>query len=170
MLRLTKIQTMVQRIKESGEPYVNSVAKVGLVEMPEMSMEQFFDFNVARAKVQAKYQRMWLENDLDALILPPAPFTAPKIDMWEGNISYTALWNLLDYPAAIVPVGRVNKDDVRDNAAQFGPSDEKTYSMYTGPEDYADAPVTVQVVGMHQEDERLTLVVEAIDQIVHRLR
>lgn len=158
---------MVQRIKESGEPYVNSVAKVGLVEMPAMSMEQFFDFNVARAEVQARYQKMWLEHDLDALVLPPAPFTAPKIDMWEGNISYTALWNLLDYPAAIVPVGRVSKDDIVDKAARYGPRDEKVYSMYTGPQDFADAPITIQVVGMHQEDEYHTLVVEAIDRIIH---
>lgn len=37
----------------------------------------------------------------------------------------------------------------------------------TGPEDFAHAPLCVQVVGMRQEDESLLGVATAIDDILH---
>lgn len=135
--------------------------------MPGMSLDELFDFNTARDQVQSKHQRMWLDLGLDALIMPPAPFAAPKIDMWNGVISYTAIWNLLDYPAAIIPVGTVKESDVADHGAKYGAQDEETYTQYTGPADYKDAPLTIQVVGLHQEDEHLALVVQELDRLLH---
>lgn len=158
-------QDVIGYIDKSGEPMVNSVRKTGLVAMPEKNIHEVLDFTVARIGTQEKYRDMWLSNGLDALIMPPAPFTAPKIDMWGETIAYTGLWNLMDYPAAIIPVGKVSPDDKADEAAKYGEVDAKTYREYTGPEDYADAPTTIQVVGMKQEDEYLALVVGKLDAI-----
>ncbi|KAK5945520.1 hypothetical protein PMZ80_002725 [Knufia obscura] len=159
-------QDTVDYINQSGEPMVNSVRQTGLVALPAKSIHEILDFTVARIGTQEKYRDMWLSNGLDALIMPPAPFTAPKIDTWGGLAAYTALWNLMDYPAAIVPIGQVNPDDRVDEAAKYGAKDAKVYNRYSGPEQFADAPTTIQVVGMKQEDEYLALVVEKLDAIL----
>ena len=151
---------------KSGEPMVNSVRKTGLVAMPEKGIHEIFDFTVSRIGTQERFRNMWLSNDLDALIMPPAPFTAPKIDEWGGKVAYTGLWNLMDYPAAVVPVGKVSPEDKVDEAAKYGEEDVEAYKGYTGPEDFVDAPTTVQIVGMKQEDEYLALVVEKLDAII----
>jgi len=157
----------IDSMDKAGEPMVNSVQKTGLVALPEKNIHEILDFTVARIGTQEKYRQMWLSNGLDALIMPPAPFTAPKLDTWGGTIAYTGLWNLMDYPAAIVPVSKVGSDDKPDGAAKYGDEDAKIYNQYTGPEDYADAPTTVEIVGMRQEDEYLALVVEKLDAIIH---
>ena len=154
-------------VSKSGEPFVTSVQKTGLVAKAEKSVHELLDFTIARIQTQEKYRHMWLSNRLDALIMLPAPFTAPKIDTWGSKIAYTALWNLMDYPAAIIPVGKVSPDDKVDQAAKYGHEDVKVYEDYTGPEEYTDAPTTIQVVGMRQEDEYLMLVTEKLDEILN---
>lgn len=167
LLADTLYQAVVAQIEESGEPHVHSVAQSGLAARPGMMLEDLFDFNEAREKVQARYASMWLAAGLDALILPPAPFPAAKIDVWADTISYTAMWNLLDYPAMIIPTGRVSDADQPDSGARYGNYDEQIYRQYTGPTDFADAPITLQVVGMHQEDEWLALVGQKLDHILN---
>ena len=128
---------------------------IGLLLFPARSLPELYDFTVSRTAIQEQYQKLWLDNALDALIMPPAPFVAPKIDSWT-TVNYTSLWNLMDYPAAVIPFGKVHADDVvpdRDTNDMHG---------YTGPKDFADAPTTIQVVGMRQEDEYLSLVVQKL--------
>lgn len=44
-----------------------------------------------------------LERTLDVIICPPAPHPVPPIDRWN-SANYTSMFNLLDYPAGILPV------------------------------------------------------------------
>jgi amidase len=60
--------------------------------------------------------------------MPPAPYTAVPLDSWS-TASYTAIFNLLDYPAFVIPVGTVDSLDIRDSVAnaKYGDDDAELY-------------------------------------------
>lgn len=98
--------------------------------MPGTTLQGFFDLNVRRAEAANKYLKMFLDNSLDVVLMPPAPHTAVPLDCWT-KAAYTCLWNYLDYPAVVIPVDQVQDLDIADNLsnAKFGPDDEQLYSL-----------------------------------------
>lgn len=178
------LQFVQALIKSGKEPLVESVKKVDLAAIPAASMETYFQLNAARHRIQEVYRKLWIENGLDALIMPPAPHTAVPFDTW-GPITYTTLWNLLDYPAVIIPTGKVQPSDAADSIdnAKYGEQDAAMYRLCkysgdrprnttltgtdTGPEEYKDAPLTLQLVGMRQEDEKLARVAAVVDGVLN---
>ncbi|KAI4731061.1 amidase [Aureobasidium sp. EXF-10728] len=168
MFALDGCQFVQDLIKEGKEPQVESVKRVNLAAIPKSSMQGYMDLTAGRRKLQAAYHEFWFENELDAIMLPGAPQTATRFDEW-GPINYTMLWNFLDYPATIIPTGRVHESDVADGegSALYGEQDKQNYKLYDSPETYKDAPLSVQVVGMRQEDEALSEVVGLVDHILN---
>ncbi|KAH0359955.1 amidase, partial [Aureobasidium melanogenum] len=169
MFALDGCQFVQDLIKEGKEPQVESVKRVNLAAIPKSSMQGYMDLTAGRRKLQAVYHKFWLDNQLDAIMLPGAPQTATRFDEW-GPINYTMLWNFLDYPATIIPTGRVRESDVADgeDSALYREQDLKHYKLYDSPETYKDAPLSVQVVGMRQEDEALAGVVGLVDNILNQ--
>lgn len=100
--------------------------------------------------------------------MPPAPHTALPIDKWN-SASYTGLWNYLDYPAVVIPVGTVCESDLVDDVgnAKYGIEDKHLYGLYTGRDDYKDAPIAVQLVGYRHADEALMHVASLVDSLVN---
>lgn len=74
--------------------------------------------NIARDEYRQAYLRKWAETaqrsasgkPMDVLICPASSVQGTPHDVkpWWG---YSAQWNLLDYPAGIVPAGEVREDD-----------------------------------------------------------
>lgn len=174
-------------IKRGGEPEVESVKRTNLAAIPGATLQDYFELNAVRSKVKAAFQKFWLEHRLDALLYPPASTTATPLDEWKC-ITYTMLWNLLDYPAVIIPTGRVCETDSADGIenATFGPEDKENYKLCkyyvrcllakngaddfckdTGPQDFKNAPLSVQLVGMRQEDDRLMGIAQLVDDALH---
>lgn len=93
-------------------------------------MQGLFDLNVRRAKAAEQYLALFRDNDIDVILMPPAPHTAVALDTWT-SMTYTGLWNYLDYPAVVIPVDEVRDIDVVDDLsnAKFGADDEKLYSL-----------------------------------------
>jgi hypothetical protein len=93
-------------------------------------LQGFFELNVRRAEAAKTYLKLFRDNDLDAILMPPAPHTAVPLDCWS-TVTYTCLWNYLDYPAVVIPVDQVRDMDSADDLsnAKFGPDDEKVYSL-----------------------------------------
>jgi hypothetical protein len=73
---------------------------------------------------------LFRDNEIDVILMPPAPHTAVPLDHWT-KAAYNSLWNYLDYPAIVVPTDHVRETDSADDLsnAQFGPEDEKLYSL-----------------------------------------
>ena len=77
------------------------------------------------------YLQLFHSNDIDAILMPPAPHTALPLDQWT-NASYTGLWNYLDYPAVVIPVDTVceeldRADDIGN--ARYGDEDVRMYGL-----------------------------------------
>ena len=110
-------------IEESGEPWLPLTDWI-IRQNPcvkNLSREELEYWLEEREEYRSEYNRHWNETGtwnksrgkwegaIDALICPVAPWVAPKHNTakyWP----YTAVWNLLDYPALAFPAGKVNKD------------------------------------------------------------
>ncbi|KAK8122807.1 amidase [Apiospora sp. TS-2023a] len=160
----------LEQFGRTGEPLVPSLqALEPLLMQSGTTLKGFFDLNVRRAAAAKTYLSLFRDNELDVIMMPPAPHTAVPLDKWS-TITYTGLWNYLDYPAVVIPVDRVREGkDVANEVsnAKFGAEDARVYSLYTGPEDYRDAPVCVQLVGYRQQDRMLMNNAVILDGIIN---
>jgi amidase len=81
----------------------------------------------------------------------------------------TAHWNLLDYPGVVFPVTKVDSQlDPID--IQYVPKNEQdafVHAMYS-PETFAGAPVSLQIVGRRQEDEKVIAALVEIERAMGR--
>lgn len=111
-------------------------------------------------------------------------FCCLTFDHGLRSAAYTAIWNALDYPACAFPVTRVDpRADVKKPAHRFlSDADKEHYDLceihpivycYTlmviltpsstdEPNKYANAPVGLQVVGRHQEEEAVIAITEIV--------
>ncbi|KAF7882005.1 uncharacterized protein EAF01_011785 [Botrytis porri] len=158
----------LEQFERTGEPEIPSLAKIGLLSVPGMTLQGFFELNNRRVQTAKTYLKLFRDNDLDIILMPPAAHTAVPLDCWS-KVAYTCLWNYLDYPAVVIPVDQVKDTDLADDLsnAKFGPDDEQIYKLYTGPEQYKDAPVCVQLVGYRQKDEALLKAAAILDSIIN---
>jgi amidase len=91
-----------------------------------------------------------LEGAVDVILSPVGPGVAPKIDTskWWG---YTSQWNLLNYPALVFPVDKVDvaKDGVKETHSPRNETDKENWELWEkhGAEGYKDAPISLQLVG-----------------------
>jgi amidase len=117
---------------------------------------------VKREDYRAEYARIWnetststgpngeLEGMVDVILCPCGPGAAPKLDTakWWG---YTSQWNLLDYPAVVFPVDKVDveKDVGKEAHEARNERDKENWELWEryGAEGYKDAPVSLQLVG-----------------------
>ncbi|KAF1973004.1 amidase [Bimuria novae-zelandiae CBS 107.79] len=130
-----------------------------------LSVPEVWDLTIKRDEYRNAYARHRAVSGIDVLICPVGPGAAPKVDC-ARYWGYTAQWNLLDYPALIAPVSKVLPIDILDpEFVAWNDQDAYNHSLYS-PEKYANAPVSVQVVGRRFEDEK---VVEAWAYVQEKL-
>lgn len=127
--------------------------------------------------------------------MPPGAHTAVPLDTWD-TATYTGLWNYLDYPAVVLPVGTVQESDSADDScnAKYGPEDSRVYSLCmlvsnfffccpaapanateltfhtpldTGPELYQNAAICIQLVGYRHLDEALAHAAAMVDSVIN---
>lgn len=159
-----------EQFKRTEEPPIPSLTATGLLKVPGTTLQGLFDLNHRRTEAAKTYLKLFRDNDLDVILMPPAPHTAVPLDCWT-KAAYTSLWNYLDYPAIVIPVDQVQDTDLVDELgnAKFGSNDEQLYSLYTGPEHYKDAPICVQVVGYRHRDEALVNAAAVLDSIINKV-
>ena len=120
------------------------------------------------------YNQHWLDtgkednHPVDAILCPVAPGCAPQHDQ-ARYWNYTSQWNLLEYPAIAFPVGQVDQAlDVADQSYQPQNKDDAfNHALYTGPERYKDAPVSLQLVTRRYEDEKCVEILKEIESTLH---
>ncbi|KAI1914019.1 hypothetical protein LOZ12_001052 [Ophidiomyces ophidiicola] len=116
--------------------------------------------------------RQWRESGIDALIMPTVPWVGYPPKVWVESkqwLGYTAIWNLLDYSVAVVPVTRAD-------ASLDAPGPE--WNSYT-PRNESDAfnhkqyninlvkniPIGVQIVTGRFGEEKAIAVAKVLAQL-----
>jgi len=101
---------------------------------------------------------------VDAIISPMAPYTAPPHGL-NKSAQYTMSWNLLDCPALIIPVSKVDQAlDVKQPRDEFYTADDQeNYERYN-PTTYENAPISIQVIGRTMEEEAVIAMSEIVDE------
>ncbi|KAG7132648.1 Acetamidase like protein [Verticillium longisporum] len=155
-----------QVLEEAGEPLVYSVEKRvhpfahGGLPVPP-SGDKFAE-TIQITKVKAAYaeawQKTWGSFDLDVVLAPGAISTSVPHDTY-GCPMYTLMWNVLDYPAGIIPYGT-------SSSAEF-PEHQKGNATFDSdyiPEAADGAPCAIQIVAPRFHDEECLQAMELIDK------
>lgn len=111
-------------IASSGEPW-RPLTTWMLKENPcvkKLTPQKLYYWQEEREAYRKEYAKIWNETALvigesggptyemvDVILCPVGPGVAPKHDTAK-YWGYTSQWNLLDYPAVVFPVGKVDKD------------------------------------------------------------
>ena len=158
-------------IEASGEPW-RPLSKFILKEnqsVKKLTVEEIWRLTMKRESYRTEYAKVWNdtaigssktgepEGMVDVILCPVGPGAAPPLDC-SRYWNYTTQWNLLDYPALIFPVTKVDltKDVVDQDYVSMNEKDEYNHQLWkSGPEKYKGAPVSLQLVGRRYEDEKV---------------
>lgn len=159
-----------QVAREAGEPLVKSVDRRvhpfrhGGFPVPRSDdkFTELSDLNVAFDKYAEAWQRLWWENGLDVVIGPGAVSTSVPHDTY-GCPVYTLMWNVLNYPAGIIPFGTSSSKEYpepQEGSAEF----DADYD----PEAGDGAPCAIQVITPRYHDEECLAAMKIIDKELRR--
>ncbi|KAK2011931.1 amidase [Colletotrichum eremochloae] len=155
---------------EIGEPLVASVranvhpfGKDGPLVSPKLDTAQrLSEFLKLRDGYADSWRKTWLEYKLDVVLGPGAISTAVPHDTY-GVPVYTVMWNVLDYPAGIIPYGFASKDK--------DPQYQKATAQFDAdydPDALDGAPCAIQVVTPRFRDEECLQAMRIIDRDIRR--
>ncbi|MCJ1316399.1 hypothetical protein MMC15_001720 [Xylographa vitiligo] len=163
----------------SGEPW-RPLTKWIIKENPcvkKLSMQEFFYWQEEREAYRQEYAKVWnetaagqntatgeLEGIVDAILCPVGPGVAP-LHNTAKYWGYTSQWNLLDYPALVFPVDKVDAEvDIAEKAYKpMTDIDKENWKLYD-PETFSGLPVSLQLVGRRFEDEKIIAILEYVKQ------
>lgn len=147
------------------------------------AVEELFRLNLAREAFRARVAEHWNATRtrtasgraVDAVLSAVAPTLAPPHDTtrWWG---YTSYWNLMDYPAAVFPVGRLQAEtytalDVSSDVGRAaGPRNavEEFVHAQWDPRTYDNASIGLQLVGRRLNEEKVLGVLQKVEDAVRR--
>ncbi|EMD32640.1 hypothetical protein CERSUDRAFT_118670 [Gelatoporia subvermispora B] len=142
------------------------------------TVAEIFQLNLARDTFRCKIAAHWNDTRLktttgrhvDAILCPVAPTLAPPHDttQWWG---YTSYWNLLDFPAAVFPVGRFKAQGYTplDISAEYTipvharNAVEHSVRAQWDPVIYDNAPVSLQLVGRRLNEEKVLAILRMVE-------
>lgn len=151
-------------MKESGEP-LRPLTEYIINQNPHVeshSIASMWNAQVQRDNYRTEYAKIWndtatsrgpkgeLTGMVDVILSPVGPGSAPKLDTskWWG---YTSQWNLLDYPALVFPVDKVDvaMDRTKETYQPRNEKDKYNWDLWEqyGAEGYKDAPISLQLIG-----------------------
>ncbi|KAI1413850.1 amidase [Hypoxylon sp. FL1857] len=159
-----------------GEPFIPHVEALVNRGQP-ISVYEYWQINRRKVALQQAYLRKWNEirspktgKQVDAVLMPPMPHSAVphRSSRWVG---YTKIWNVLDYSALVIPVGKVASIDSDEpwNYAPRNALDEWNVALWTQNREKMvelGLPVGVQVVGRKLEEEKVLAIGTVMDELL----
>ncbi|KAI9136905.1 amidase signature domain-containing protein, partial [Paraphysoderma sedebokerense] len=149
------------------------------------SVVESWEWQDRRDQYEKKFLKFWNDNcdsngkELDAIIcpvhgMPPVPHdTLPWL---SSCMSYSFLYNVLDYPAGIIPVTTLDPElDAYDSFVENSYLEKrnleientvihKLMASHYDPVSMKGLPIAVQVVGKKLEDEKTVQVMKVVDE------
>ncbi|KAF6811379.1 fatty-acid amide hydrolase [Colletotrichum musicola] len=160
--------TLREILKEGGEPVADLTEWAFAYWKPEpLSIRENWELNVRRDAFRDGYHRIMRERGVDFILCPAYVGVAARLgeaQYWH----YTTIWNILDQPSITFPTGLYVDpaiDVVEKDYTPHSDEDEREYKKYT-PEDYANAPIPLQLAGKHFRDEETLAAAETVCKII----
>ncbi|KAI9772592.1 MAG: hypothetical protein M1839_002444 [Geoglossum umbratile] len=168
-------------IAASGEPW-RPLTKWIIKENPcvkRLGMQEFFYWQEEREAYRKEYAKVWngtatarddqtgeLEGVVDVILCPAGPGVAPSHNTAK-YWGYTSQWNLLDYPALVFPVCKVDAevDRAERGYKPMNDVDRDHWKLYD-PKKFDGLPVSLQLVGRRFEDEKVVAVLEYLKEVI----
>ncbi|KAL4869235.1 hypothetical protein BDV12DRAFT_168140 [Aspergillus spectabilis] len=158
---------LTEALEASGEPRL-PLTDVVYTWGNGLSVYENWDLNMSREIIRAQYHALMQERGVDVILSPAYVGVAPEHETGT-YIGYTSVWNVLDYPALVVPTGlKVDQAlDVVDTLyAPRNDVDAKEHAKYA-PEKFKDAPICLQLSAGRFGDEELLARARVLDRIIH---
>ncbi|PYH69247.1 amidase [Aspergillus vadensis CBS 113365] len=149
-------QTLLQHVLDGNEQpikaleYASPAALAGL-QNSALTLDDVWDANASLMEYREKMAEVWKQHNLDVLICPGHWSTAGPHDTY-GPPVYTVIWNLLNFPASVIPYLKADKS-----------LDSEVCKNYD-PDAVDGAPTAIQVVGWRLQDEEVLMATEVIDK------
>ncbi|OJJ45060.1 hypothetical protein ASPZODRAFT_70614 [Penicilliopsis zonata CBS 506.65] len=168
------LDTSLQYIAASGEPAIRSLRVLGLdtpktaVQREACTIGRLAKLNVERSHYNDVWNDLVTDLELDVIIAPGAQNTAVPHDDF-GLFPYTVMWNVLDYPAGVIPFSRIATVDLEQSESRSPACDSGElphYSAFLLPW----LPCALQVIAPRLQDERWLAAAKAIDAVLNRMR
>ncbi|KAJ5949118.1 hypothetical protein N7454_000702 [Penicillium verhagenii] len=155
-------------IQSSGEPLVKSVARFMFtgpfpVDMELGPFEKIQKLHEARQGVHDAWRQVWVDQKLDVVLAPGAQNTAVAHDTY-GWPPYTVMWNLLDYPACVIPFGKASQE-LDPDSMQTGDEVQPSYN----PAEVDGAPCAIQIITPRFQDEKCLWAADIVDQTIREM-
>ncbi|KAG5791146.1 hypothetical protein H9Q69_009796 [Fusarium xylarioides] len=169
----------IAALEESDEPIIPAFADLLKVfHVRKLPASEILQLSGKVRDYKEQFLAAWNKtaNDgrpINALICPPAPGVGYPHD-FNTYWGYTSLFNLIDYPAAILPISGLkvsSKQDPLDLGyvpLDTNPYDKANHQIYD-PSLFENQAVCIQVVGRPFEDEELIQVSSTLDALLRAL-
>jgi hypothetical protein len=102
--------TSFKNIEDSGEPQVKAVAALYPRALAQggrtpRTLEELFDLDGQRTQISSQWHRIFVDNELDVLMVPGSQYATATPHDCYGAPPYTAMWNLVN-------VSRLSRGDI----------------------------------------------------------
>ncbi|KAL9564642.1 hypothetical protein ACKAV7_011094 [Fusarium commune] len=169
----------IAALEESGEPIIPAFADLLKVfNVRKLPASEILQLSGKVRDYKEQFLAAWdkTANDgrpIDALICPPAPGAGYPHD-FNTYWGYTSLFNLIDYPAAILPIPGLKVSSEQDPLdLEYVPLDNNPYDKPNhetyDPSLFENQAISIQVVGRPFEDEELIQVSSTLDALLRGL-
>jgi amidase len=163
-------------VEAGGEPFIPHVEALVNKGKP-ISVYEYWQLNNQKLAAQKRYLDLWNSTKstktgkaIDILLTPVMPHSAVphRKCRWVG---YTKVFNFVDYPAVVLPAGKVSKKLDSEAAKDISsyqprsPLDEWNWNLFDV--DTMDGmPIGVQIVARRLQEENVLGAAKAIDDIL----
>jgi fatty acid amide hydrolase len=150
-----------RRLQRQGQQYVADLVPV----VRRRSALAYMDLIAERDRYRERFAAAVRQERLAVLLCPPnalpaLPHGASRA-LAHCAVSYTALYNLLGWPAGVAPVTRVRPDEEQ---GRLGSGDAVTRAAQQVDQGSAGLPVGVQVIGWPWQEEVVLATLLALEE------
>lgn len=155
--------TSVRKILEPvGEPFRPEMK--AYEDAKDLGVYELWQLQIARTTLSKRYLDRWAACEgLDGILGPTTPYAAPKNGEFKA-ISYTGVFNILDYTSVSFPTGIYADKELDVYESDFKPYtkvDEETRKDYDAAAVHG-LPVSLQLTGKRLQEEKMLALTEKI--------
>lgn len=151
-----------ERCAASGEP-IHPLTDWALHFSRELTVNELWESQASRSVFRQNFSKHWNEQGVDAVLSPAyvAPASPHNTSRYMG---YTALWNLVEFPAITFPTGLSAKaGEGVEHREPWNEWERILLEKNTLTIDCADVPLSLQLIGYSYEDSDLFSIMSVLN-------